>query len=254
MRYQDRIFNGLILPALNDGAAKWIAFVLLSYLIGHFVFLAGSSILDPIYVSSYRKYKSKATGDLLRDRAAKLKDDALKEHREVENEYKWARGIVRLKNQSAAAEIDRLEANSKFFRSMVVVLFAAMLSYTRNGALALNIGILALLYLRTADLSEVDENPEARHHDRVIRPIKFLVALAQSWKRTALILHLIAVAGLIVGAFAWRTTWLPQAGCLLLVLLSFWCFADQRWKMTQTAYLYFVILSSTSSEPKPVAD
>lgn len=253
MKYQRRIFDGVILPPLGQGAPQWIAFILSSYLLGHFVFLLGSSILDPIYGTSYRKFKSLATEDLLYRRAHEMKKEILVSHNRIENAYKWSRGLVRLRNSAAAAEIDRLEANSKFFRSMVIVLFIAMFALGLNGALALNILTMLLLYFRLARLtSEEGQLPD--HLSGFTNRVRFLVEKIQLWKKTSLFVQVAAIVGLIVGALAWRTTWMPQAICLMLLLLSFWCYADQRWKMTQTAYLYFIILSSLPPEPKLAAD
>jgi len=95
-------------------------FLLSSYLLGHFVFMAGAK-LDPIY-------------DLWRKRAKPTnRDIAFREAKDVQkkltaglvgenfNMLKWARAYVQVKAPTATVEIDRLEADSKFFRSLVVV-------------------------------------------------------------------------------------------------------------------------------------
>jgi hypothetical protein len=112
--------------ALNPGASVfWAAFLLSSYLLGHFVFMAGSK-LDTMY-------------DRWRDRTKPKKRDktflaAEKLHKTLTEELtggefstlKWAKAYVQLKAPQSKGEIDRLEADSKFFRSMVVILvFAA---------------------------------------------------------------------------------------------------------------------------------
>ncbi len=179
MKFQGAIFNDRILPQLGDGAPRWIAFILASYLIGHFVFLVGSALLDPVYGETYGKFKyGKAGGGKLLDRAKELKLHRLGAYDQIENTFKWARASVRLRSAEAAAEIDRLEANSKFFRSLVVVLF-----------------IVSIVFA--------------------------------------------------VGSAKWIS-----AICFVLLCLSFWRFSDQRWKMTQTAYLYFVILESQPPDRK----
>src|SRR5260221_1350691 len=112
--------------AKPDTLVAGAAFVLSSYLLGHFVFMAGSR-LD----QSYDRWRKRAHA-FERDKAYKAVY-ALKEELTpglVGGELttlKWARAYIQVKSAEARLEIDRLEAEQKFFRSLVVLaaLFAA---------------------------------------------------------------------------------------------------------------------------------
>jgi hypothetical protein len=99
------------------------AFLFSSYMLGHFVFMAGSR-LD----RTYDRWRTR-TKSLGRDRtykAARALQERLAKDL-VGGEFttlKWARAYVQVENAPARVEIDRLEAESKFFRSLVVVLVA----------------------------------------------------------------------------------------------------------------------------------
>ena len=128
---------GRIMPALRNSTAQgWVAFALSSYLLGHFASLIGACLLDPVYKWTYVEVQ-KRRGDQLYKLAGKLKDKTLRADNVTH--YKWARMSIRLRQASAMQEIDRLEADSKFFRSVTVVLLifcgvaGEMMSY--NGTL-----------------------------------------------------------------------------------------------------------------------
>jgi hypothetical protein len=116
---RDNIF--CLLPRIEGVAANWIAFALASYLLGHFASLVGAVVLDRVYDRTFVKYKRRH-GDHLYNYARKLKANVLGREDSVANAYKWARANVRLRGADGAIEIDRLEADSKFFRSVSVVL------------------------------------------------------------------------------------------------------------------------------------
>lgn len=137
---------GLIKLPLEGTAQGWVAFALSSYLLGHFASLIGAASLDHLYEWTYRRLWTRTwrwgrskpcygyertylrrlcirSEDQLYKHAGTLKDRALGENN-VTN-YKWARMSLRLRNASAMQEIDRLEADSKFFRSVTVVILIA---------------------------------------------------------------------------------------------------------------------------------
>lgn len=89
---------------------------------------------------------------------------------EVINTFQWAKANVQLRYPAAAVEIRRLEADSKFFRSLIIVLLVIGLILICKGA------------------------------------------------------------------------WVESAGCFVLMLASFWRYADQRWKAAQRAYEYLIVL------------
>jgi hypothetical protein len=111
---------------LEGEANAWAigaALLLSSYTLGHFIFMLGSR-LDPSYDRWRRRSKPRH-----RD---KTYEAARKLHRAISAELmdgefttlKWARTYIQVKAQHARAEIDRLEADQKFFRSLVIVSMA----------------------------------------------------------------------------------------------------------------------------------
>jgi hypothetical protein len=96
------------------------ALLLSSYLFGHLVFMAGAK-LDILYDGWRRRTKRVDTDKAFL--AARELQAALTKNM-VGGEFstlKWAKTYVLVKAPGARVEIDRLEANSKFFRSLVVV-------------------------------------------------------------------------------------------------------------------------------------
>ena len=129
------------LPSL-EGAAGWVAFVLLAYLMGHLIFLLGAWLDKPY--------------DLLRQRLRPREKDSaylaatavagamLKNAQTATNTYKFATALLCLNYEMAAAEVRQFEADSKFFRSLTVLMILLLLLCWRrlNGV---EVGVIALL-------------------------------------------------------------------------------------------------------------
>ena len=146
---------GPILPPIQGDVQGWVAFILAAYLLGHFIFLSGA-VLDKYLYDPYRKRHLRENHDRLYKRARLLKRRALREQRKADvlNTFKWARTNVQLFQPAAAVEIHRLEADSKFFRSLVVLLFLLLLFLSWNGtfwATAISLGLMLLSFVRYAD-------------------------------------------------------------------------------------------------------
>jgi hypothetical protein len=141
----------------QDITARWLAFVLASFAAGHIVFMLAS--LVDITFDSFRKQVLRRTlgayrGEVERqalEAATALRlvtlsaeplpgrpnpttDRALAWAREIlhkpemaaripepTNTYQWSRAVLRLRAPASLAEVLRLEADSKFFRSLFVV-------------------------------------------------------------------------------------------------------------------------------------
>lgn len=103
-----------------DAVVTATALLLSSYLFGHLVFMVGSK-LDPLY-NSWRVRNKPKSADKTFEAARKLRNSVNPELVDAEfTPLKWAKVYVQLKAAGARPEIDRLEADSKFFRSLVVV-------------------------------------------------------------------------------------------------------------------------------------
>ncbi|HSK74401.1 MAG TPA: hypothetical protein VK892_22060 [Pyrinomonadaceae bacterium] len=110
---------------------SWIAFVLAAYILGSFIFFVGS-LLDGKFYNWMRKkpynwirYKilDKEKDNFTYEYAEEYKKEMLKRNNKSVSNIKWAKANVYLFHPSAAPELHRFEANSKFFRSLSVVFF-----------------------------------------------------------------------------------------------------------------------------------
>jgi len=114
---RDDIFRYLSLgptPGGPDALTLAGAFLLSSYTLGHFVFMAGAQ-LD----NSYDRWRRRAKPNKTFLEADKLRKESL-ESGEFTT-LKWAKSYIQIHAPLARTEIDRLEADSKFFRSLVVI-------------------------------------------------------------------------------------------------------------------------------------
>jgi uncharacterized membrane protein YidH (DUF202 family) len=108
---------------LEGEANAWavaLVFLLSSYTLGHFVFMMGAR-LDGSY-DSWRRRAKPRNRDKTYEAAKALQTTVSREL--IAGEFttlKWARTYIQVKAPHARAEIDRLEADQKFFRSLVVV-------------------------------------------------------------------------------------------------------------------------------------
>lgn len=112
-------------PGLNT--TQWVVFIVVSYIVGHLISGLGGMMLDPLYDGFYPK---RFVGEIprLRRRAERAAHKVLGNefYREDDNRLEWAETLIRLTNSNAAAHVDRLEADSKFFRSLAVMLVMAL--------------------------------------------------------------------------------------------------------------------------------
>lgn len=112
---------GPVLPAIKGDVAGWVIFLFAAYLFGHFVFLLGS-YLDEIY-DPIRKLMWPGNKDLAYPQASAIKRRQLsKQQDKAINTFQWSKAMLVLGHPEGMAEVGRLEADSKFFRSLVVVL------------------------------------------------------------------------------------------------------------------------------------
>jgi hypothetical protein len=146
----NNIFNGVVLPQLHGPTQHWIAFAFASYVLGHIVSTLGSPldelsnhILNPIFHHLKRqksesarawwgRIRKKPQGNiLLEDCAKSIAKHHIDTFPDVRSNVTTA--YVRLKDSAAAAEIDRMKAISKFFRSFTIVLLIFMLRCLLRG-------------------------------------------------------------------------------------------------------------------------
>lgn len=131
-----------------NGAKGWVAFLVASYLLGHFAFLLGSW-LDEFYDWLRRRTLNAQIEQIVRrkknfrwwvramvwltfkrernealDRAGKIKEQSLfRLHAKKSiNNFQWCKALLAIESPESLAVVQRFEADSKFFRCFVVVL------------------------------------------------------------------------------------------------------------------------------------
>lgn len=149
---------GPLLPRFEGGATGWVIFLLAAYLFGHIVFLIGSllddTVYDPLRKIIWTKRRDKAFPKAL---ALKHKyvGDKDEENGEVVNVFQWAKAVLVLEHPAGIVEVARLEADSKFFRSLVIVL--AVLAWAAFHRDSITLGWLFALLLAASFWRYVDQ-------------------------------------------------------------------------------------------------
>lgn len=156
-----------------QGAPAWAVFVFSSYLLGNFAFLLGAS-LDPLYDALRKTTRGATLSDLAcgrplkswprrllsrllfprnSERAVQLAVKIKQEYLEVlgdkdsVNAFQWSKARLAIEKPEMLTAVQRLEADSKFFRGFVIVLIPciAWTLWDKDFWLALTSAILMLL-------------------------------------------------------------------------------------------------------------
>jgi hypothetical protein len=123
--FEATIFGeGKLFPALTTVTQKWIAFLLASYIVGNLVFVV-ASWLDLLVYKRIRKLFFERNNDLSYKTATLIRREYIlaAESIEIINTFKWSQYFLQLKHPDTIGEIKKLEADSKFFRSLAVAFF-----------------------------------------------------------------------------------------------------------------------------------
>lgn len=129
-RYGDLIVGPLI-PDLASDAAKWGTFLICAYFAGHLIFLVGSYI-DFLY-GVLRERFSPYGNESAFQCATRIRDSIIdKDERKALNTFQWSRSVLISVCPAAAEDVHRLEADSKFFRSLLVVFALAGMAFLFN--------------------------------------------------------------------------------------------------------------------------
>lgn len=116
---QHSAFISEVAPIRGD--QYWAVFLFSSYLIGHIIFMMGSKI-DILY-NYHRERRNPYLNETAFQCTSKIKKKFLNEvEREAINNYQWATSILTTHYPEAMMEVDRLVGNSKFFRSLIIIL------------------------------------------------------------------------------------------------------------------------------------
>jgi hypothetical protein len=146
--------------------AGWALFLVSSYFIGHLVFLLASQIDDMFFHKWREKYlprKPKTPHALSELICEKLVGP--EEERGI-NTFQLVRSMLIAKSPAAAADVHRMEADSKFFRSLIVVAAIAAFAFLDTGQIPLGLascGVAIACALRYGERRLKSEAQAYRH-------------------------------------------------------------------------------------------
>jgi hypothetical protein len=141
--YGDKIVEPLIDRCGGDAKA-WVAFLTLSYFIGHLVFLLGSYIDYPydFFRELFHPYENEIGFQCVKN----ICDSFVMEgERAMLNPFQWSRSVLVSICPAAAEDVHRLEADSKFFRSALVVCAIVAAILFENGQSGAGVAALILM-------------------------------------------------------------------------------------------------------------
>ncbi len=143
--YGDFFGDGKTFPSLHTNTEKGLVFIIATYILGNIIFLIASIIMDRFYDKFLRNPFFKKNADLAYYTATEIREKYLhsstlinnllmqnklseaekkelnsRRRKEVLNTYKWILNFISIKHPEALAEIKKLEADSKFFRCLVI--------------------------------------------------------------------------------------------------------------------------------------
>jgi hypothetical protein len=135
---------GPLLAGPTTEAGGWATFLTSAYFLGHLIFLIGSYI-DPIY-NVLRQQLNPYDNESAFQGASRIRD-ALVEADEAKalNTFQWSRSVLIAVCPAAAEDVHRLEADSKFFRSVLVVCVLSAGVFVASGKTAEGLCALALV-------------------------------------------------------------------------------------------------------------
>ena len=137
------IVGPLISPLVTE-TSKTATFVIASYFAGHLIFLLGSYI-DTFY-NTLRSRLNPYGNESAFQCARRVRDDLVEEtEREALNTFQWSRAVLIATCPDAAEDVHRLEADSKFFRSLLIVCVIAAITFFVGGRSLSGIVALALM-------------------------------------------------------------------------------------------------------------
>ena len=143
---------------LSSTAVEWVAFAILAYTLGHFIFLIASVLDHPLY-DRYRNWRWPKRPDgayaLALIERNRFFGRPLDFARDVPmNTFVWAKSLLVMHCPVANAAVEHFEADSKFFRSLVIALplVGAVLAHAGSPlALPTSLALSLLSFVRYAE-------------------------------------------------------------------------------------------------------
>ncbi len=125
----DATLTGISLP---EGWVTFVAAGLVSYVLGHFLFIVASLCLDPLYdwwKETFRVWEDRGWTKPFNILWESLKErETLQEEANIPN-LSLAATYLRVWSPGAASEMDRLEGDQKFFRGLILVFLCAWVAF-----------------------------------------------------------------------------------------------------------------------------
>lgn len=175
--FKDGLGNAFLGPDFGGltGTEAQIAFLFASYLFGHFIFLIGAGILDdwiydplrdgtdacqvkrlskdrPLAGALWRsmaRWMIGSSADKSVAQAVRIKERFMEGQvdKNSVNAFQWCKARLQLEHAAALESVHRFEADSKFFRSLIVVLVPAVVWFNTQHRWWAALGSIALLLL-----------------------------------------------------------------------------------------------------------
>lgn len=149
-------FTAFLRPLLVSREAQWVAFAFGAYALGALLFLPASRLDDLVY-NPYRKRHWPVEQDHAFALATKLRQGCFPgavERDDPMNTFAWAKSVLILHAPSALGDVEKYEAESKFFRSLIVALpLAGLLGLVKAqwAFLPVSVVLAGLCFLRYSE-------------------------------------------------------------------------------------------------------
>jgi hypothetical protein len=134
---------GPVLPPLDSEAKQWAGFAICGYFFGHLLHQMGS-LLDNAYDRGFRARKNQFGEHALLKETRRLVEEEFGHVVMGHSMFNWAGSYVRANNSTAGAEIERMGADSKFFRSLCLLSWLALVLFVLQGEILAALAAWAL--------------------------------------------------------------------------------------------------------------
>lgn len=257
----------------------YLAFAIASYVTGHLLFALGGLVLDPVYGRYKVLFETEQFKDLRQEAGAALKEGVPGWDQLVDNALAWTEEYLRMFSGAGTAQLERLEADHKFFRSLCLILLLAfplplfILEHvhqaTRQLSLDGQIGNVIFMGLLLAaqpladtwlkrkkrqddnSWASLSESGKTKQKEQVIDEIGKKRKACWSWWLLwpwCIACLLPPVLWMMPYWDYWKITVVVLAGWLMLTLLCGWRFFDLRKKRTRIAYQLLILARKFKTE------
>jgi len=130
---------GPVISEPSSEPAGWALFLISSYFIGHLVFLLASQIDDMFFHKWRQRYRPREPKTPYALSESICEELVGPEEERGINTFQLVRSMLIARSPAAAADVHRMEADSKFFRSLIVVSAIAAFAFLDTGQIPLGL-------------------------------------------------------------------------------------------------------------------